>query len=104
MSVEPQISAGEATSDTDEIGLRPAGVVMSPVRAGAVCPNALSFSRSFVRRMQREQWRIERLRLELDEEGRGESLYRITAGDRCFHFFAISSYFPPDQKIDRSFG
>ena len=104
MNAGPQISVGAGASDTDEIGLRPASVVMAPARAGAACPNALSFSRSFVRRMQRERWRIARVRLELDAEGRGEGLYRVDAGEWQFHFFAISNVFPPDQKIDRSFG
>jgi hypothetical protein len=77
---------------------------MSPKRAAAAYPNALSFSRSFVRKMQREKWRIEIARVKLDAEGRGEGLYRIHAPGRTFHFFAISNVFPPDQKVDRSFG
>ena len=84
--------------------LRPASLVMSQARAGAAYPNALSFSRNLLRKMCRENWRIETVRLELDADGRGEALYRIDAGTQTFHFFALSDYFPPDQKIDRAFG
>lgn len=84
--------------------LRPASLVMSEVRAGAACPNALSFSRNLLRKMCRENWRIETVRLDLDQDGRGEALYRIDAVTRTFHFFVLSDYFPPDQKIDRAFG
>ncbi len=77
---------------------------MSSERAAAAYPNALSFTRSLVRKMQREHWRITRLRLELDQEGRGEALYGITAPGRVFYFYAISNVFPPEEKVDRSFG
>lgn len=88
----------------DMVPIRPASVVMSLMRAGAAYPNALSFSRNLLRKMCRESWKVETLRLELDAEGRGEALYRIRTGRQTFHFFALSDYFPPSQKIDRAFG
>src|SRR5690349_20636564 len=93
-----------ASANSSRIALRTPDHVMSPTRAAASYPNALSFSRSFVRKMQRERWRIETVRMELDFDGRGEGLYRVVAPGRTFHFFAISNYFPPDQKVDRSYG
>lgn len=84
--------------------LRPAKLVMAPERAAAAYPNALSFSRTTLRKMLREHWRIELARIDLDPEGRGEALYRITAGDAVFTFFAISKVFPAGAKVDRSFG
>jgi hypothetical protein len=83
---------------------RPAAFVMSPARAAAAVPTPLSFARSFVRRMAQDGWRIERLRFDLDAEGRGEALYRLDAGGRQFHFPVNSDFFPQDQKVDRSFG
>jgi hypothetical protein len=84
--------------------LRPPDWVMDPRRAAASYPNALSFSRSLVRRMQRECWRIVRVRIDLDAEGRGGGLYRVEAPGRHFHFLAISTVFPAGEKVDRSFG
>jgi hypothetical protein len=83
---------------------RPASLVMSPARAGAAVPTPLSFARSFVRRMTQNGWRVERVRFDLDGEGRGEALYRLDAGGRQFHFPVNSDFFPQDQKVDRSFG
>ena len=57
--------------------LRPASVVMSLQRAAAAVPNALSFSRTAMRELVRGRWKIEKPRFELDEEGRGEVLYRL---------------------------
>lgn len=77
---------------------------MSEGRAGASYPNALSFARNLLRKMCREKWRIETARLDLDADGRGEALYHVHAGAQTLHFFVISNYFPPNQKVDRAFG
>lgn len=84
--------------------LRPARHVMSPERAGASFPTALNFARSYARKMLREGWRMERVRLDLDGEGKGEGLYRLRTPRQSFHFFVISDVFPLEQKVDRSFG
>jgi hypothetical protein len=85
-------------------GLRSADVVMAPWRAAAATPTPLSFSRSLVRKMVAERWRITRTIFELDDEGRGEALYRVEAPQIAYHFVGVSDVFPPDQKIDRAFG
>ncbi len=82
--------------------LRPASVVMSARRAGAVVPNALSFARSAMRELVRGRWRIEKLRFDLDAEGRGEILYRLVGGTWRFHFFLLSIKLPEEQKLDRN--
>ena len=84
-------------------GLRPASIVMSPARAGAAVPNAMSFSRAAMREMVRGRWRIEKLKFDLDNEGRGEILYRLVAGDWVFHFFLVSTKLPEELKTDRNF-
>ena len=84
--------------------LRPASHVMSKERAGASFPTPLNFARSFARKMLREGWRMERVRLDLDAEGKGEGLYRMRTPAQDFHFFVISDFFPVEQKVDRSFG
>jgi acyl-CoA reductase-like NAD-dependent aldehyde dehydrogenase len=62
------------------VPLRPASTVMSPTRAGATVANALSFSRSAMRELVRGRYRIEKIRFDLDGEGRGEILYRLVGG------------------------
>ncbi len=77
---------------------------MAPWRAAAACATPLSFSRSLLRKMVAERWRITRPVFELDGEGRGQALYRIETPQAAFHFFVVSDFFPADQKIDRAFG
>ncbi|MGE0714410.1 MAG: hypothetical protein AB7P02_03125 [Alphaproteobacteria bacterium] len=86
------------------VPLRPPAEVLATAQAGASWSTALSFTRAFVRKMVTERWRVERVRLELDSEGRGEGLYRLVGGGWTFHFLALSDVFPQDQKVDRSFG
>lgn len=77
---------------------------MAPWRAAAAFPTPLSFSRSLLRKMVAERWRITRALFELDDEGRGQALYRIDTPQAALHFFVVSDAFPADQKIDRAFG
>jgi len=75
---------------------------MDPRRAGAAVPDALSFSRSAMRELVRGRWKIEKLRFDLDAEGRGEILYRLVGGGWIFHFFLISIKLDEAQKMDRN--
>jgi hypothetical protein len=77
---------------------------MAPWRAAAAIPTPLSFSRNLLRKMVADRWRISRTLFELDDEGRGQALYRIETPQAAFHFFVVSDVFPTDQKIDRAFG
>ena len=52
-------------------GMRPAPEVMSMSASGAAVADALSFSRSAFRELVQGRWRIEKLRFDLDAEGRG---------------------------------
>jgi hypothetical protein len=79
---------------------------MDPRRAGAAVPDALSFPRSTMRELLRGRWKIEKLRFDLDAEGRGEILYRLVAGAGSkawvFHFFLVSLKLDEAQKMDRN--
>lgn len=91
------------TAIEDDGALRPAAYVMSPGHAAVSVANALSFPRATMREMLRDRYRIEKLRFELDAQGRGEVLYRILAQDWIFHFFLIADLLPEDAKTDRNF-
>jgi hypothetical protein len=76
---------------------------MSPERAGIVLPDALSFPRAAMRELVRGQYRVRKLRFELDAEGKGEILYQLIGGGRVFHFFLVSDLLPEQVKMDRNF-
>ena len=84
--------------------LRPAAFVMAPRRLLAAYPTALSFARSTVAHLARNDWTLTRQRFDIDAEGVGSALYRLDWGGMPFHFLVVSKFFASDQKTDRSFG
>ena len=70
--------------------------------SGAAVADALSFSRSAFRELVQGRWRIEKLRFDLDAEGRGEVLYRLTDGKWTFHFFLVALKLDEADKMDRN--
>ncbi len=85
------------------VSLRSPAEVMGPERANVIVADALNFSRAAMREMVRGRYRIEKLRFQLDADGRGEVLYRLVGGGWVFHFFLVSEKLPEEQKTDRNF-
>lgn len=102
MKMETSVAGSENPVPQSE--LRDAAEVMAPRRAGAACAGALSFSRSAMNELVRRRARVERLRTNLDADGRGEVLYKLACAGRTFHFFVISNQVAESQKIDRNVG
>lgn len=92
-----------AAQDIDWLQPRPASLVMRAERVAAVFPTALSFARTIIDKLLAGSWRLERVRMELDAEGRGEVLYRLDDGRNPLHFFILSDSFSGKDKADRSF-
>lgn len=63
--------------------------VMDPRNLGAMQPNRLSASRSFMSKMIRENWRIEREVFDLDERGNGQIRYSVTTPRGPLTFLAF---------------
>jgi hypothetical protein len=81
--------------------LRPPAVVMRLARMGAFFPTRLSFMRTLVRRMTRERWRFALVRSELDQNGYGRMVWRITTPERTLSFVAFSTALSADERTDR---
>lgn len=86
-----------------EPALRAPSEMMSEARVTAAINNALSFARTGMRELVKGRWKVIRDRFDLDAEGRGEVLYRLTNEDLEFHFYLLSNKLPEEQKLDRNF-
>lgn len=62
--------------------------IMDPRNLGAMQPTRLSASRSFLSKMIREKWRIERDALEIDASGNGFARYTVSAPTGSITFLA----------------
>lgn len=81
--------------------LRPPHQVMDLERLGSMHQSRLSFMRTLMRRIMRERWQIEPIRLELDNDGFGTVVYRIQAPQGLFNFVLFSDDLSPEERNDR---
>lgn len=68
---------------------------------GAAFPTRLSFMRSLVRRMTRENWRFEKVRFDVDEHGFGTSVLAVHTPDRTYSILVFTHDLPPEMRTDR---
>ena len=85
----------------EEIALRPANVVMDLERLGALHPYRLSFMRSLIRKIGRENWQITRAEHGLDARGHGHVIYEIRTPRQLFSFVAFAKHLEPENRSDR---
>lgn len=84
-----------------ELTLRPAAKVMNLVRLGSLHASRLSFSRSLVRQMARQDWTVTTLRQDLDEQGHGVVVYRLQTPHHSYHGVVFSQHLDPERRSDR---
>lgn len=81
--------------------MRPASKVMRLERMGSFHQTRISFVRTLVRRMAREEWRISKQQFDLDDNGYGTAVYRISTPIDAIYFVAFSNYLDPSERTDR---
>lgn len=83
------------------VPLRPADEVMRLSRMGASFPTRLSFMRSLLRRMHREDWQFEQRRFDLDAQGFGTVVLTAHTPERAYSLVVFSHDLPPEKRTDR---
>ena len=89
------------TAAGDVPQLRSPDEVMRLERMGSSFPTRLSFMRQLIRRMTRERWRFERLRLDLDHNGIGRTLHAVHGPRRTYSLVGFSGVINPRERTDR---
>ncbi len=97
MSVESH----ELISAIKAAELRPPSKVMRLKRLGAFHQTRISFVRSLIRQMAREQWRIKTDLHDLDENGYGTVVYAVDTLHGRYSFVAFSNYLDAADRTDR---
>ncbi len=91
----------QKTENHQQMQLRPAEQVMKLERMGASFQTRLSFMRQLIARMHRENWQLERLRFDVDEQGYGTSVYTAHGPERSYSLVAFTEHIEPEQRTDR---
>ncbi|MDA9031257.1 hypothetical protein N9I31_05410 [Candidatus Pseudothioglobus singularis] len=81
--------------------MRSPETVMRLDRMGSSFPTRLSFMRTLIRRMSRENWKFERTRREVDKDGYGLSVYSVTTPNRTYSLVGFTQEIPADMRTDR---
>jgi hypothetical protein len=83
------------------VPLRPPEQVMRLERMGSFFPTRLSFMPTLIRRMRSDGWRLDRPRVELDPDGFGHAVYRVSCSGRSYSLIAFSQPLEPERRTDR---
>ena len=81
--------------------LRSSKEVMNLDRLGSLYPTRLSFSRTLIRRMSRENWSIKKTSFNLDKKGMGTAIYQINTNSSLLWFVVFSEHLSPEDRTDR---
>ena len=84
-----------------KIPLRSPSQVMKLSRMGSAHAHRLSFMRILMRRMQRENWRIEATEFVIDGNGVGHAVYTAHTPNRTYSLVAFSHDLPAELRSDR---
>jgi len=95
-----QVTQAHNTDDLNSF-MRPAHVVMDLNRLGTLYPYPLSFMRSLVRRILREEWDIQRAQISLNGNGYGHVVYEIQTRNALFSYVVFAKYLDPNIRSDR---
>lgn len=80
---------------------RPPSEVMRLARMGCSHPTRLSFLRQLLRRLQQEQWHFDRPVWDIDANGVGQAVYRMSGPKRCYSLVAFAHDLPDEMRSDR---
>ena len=75
--------------------------LMSLSRMGSRYPSRLSFSRSMLRRLFFDNWKISKPKLDLDKNGYGTAVYEIKIQKEIYSLVCFSQHIENDDRSDR---
>lgn len=75
--------------------------VMRLERMGASFQTRLSFMRTLIRRISRENWRFKQHRFDVDADGYGVSVFCAHTSERVYSLIIFTSELAPEKRTDR---
>lgn len=80
---------------------RPPEQVMRLARMGSAHQGRLSFMRTLLRRLKRDNWTFRRTVWDIDNQGVGRAVYQAKGPERTYSLVAFAHDLPPEQRSDR---
>ena len=74
---------------------------MKLARMGSRYPSRLSFSRSMLRRLVNDNWKINKSKFDLDKDGYGTVVYEIIINEETYSLVCFSAFLDDKDRSDR---
>ncbi|MBO1530538.1 hypothetical protein J3492_04845 [Psychrobacter sp. F1192] len=95
------VHASNKSIDVATLSLRSPDVVMNAERLGAMHQTRISFVRTLLRKMDREKWSLSTHLWDLDDNGYGQVIYRLTTPEHTYHLVVFCNEIADDERNDR---
>ena len=95
------MSSESVLIDIESDFMRSPEKVMRLDRMGSSFPTRLSFMRTLIRRMSKENWQFKRMLRKVDKDGYGVSVYSAITPKRTYSLIAFTQEIPADMRTDR---
>ena len=90
---------------TKKLQSRPTDVssinLMTLERMGSRYPSRLSFSRSLLRTMFKEKWKVQRVKFDLNKKGYGCAIYEVKTPNKIYSLTCFSQHLKDSERSDR---
>ena len=81
--------------------LRSPDIVMNAERLGAMHQTRISFVRTLLRKIDREKWTLSTHIWDLDDNGYGHVIYRLTTPEHTYHLVVFCNEIADEERNDR---
>lgn len=81
--------------------LRSPDIVMNAERLGAMHQTRISFVRTLLRKIDREKWTLSTHLWDLDDNGYGHVIYRLTTPEHTYHLVVFCNEIADEERNDR---
>ena len=75
--------------------------VMAPERLGAMHQNRISFVRTLIRKMAKQQWQVTKHDWQLSAQGFGHVIYKLTTPNHVYHLVIFCDEIADEDRNDR---
>ena len=90
-----------ANGNLDAVSFRTPDVIMNSERLGAMHQTRISFVRTLLRKIDKENWTLSKHLWDLDDNGYGQVIYRLQTPEHIYHLVIFCNQIADEERNDR---
>lgn len=95
------INDSQNNDNSDAVSFRTPDVVMHSERLGAMHQTRISFVRTLLRKIDKENWALSKHLWDLDDDGYGQVIYRFQTPEYIYHLVVFCNQLADEERNDR---